>query len=323
MKAEDLDKLLEKYGRGACNEEEIKLIEKFLDHISNTELNVFETQSPEFIEKELKTRIDESIRQNELNTEKPSGIEWIFWQKVVAASLLLLLAGIGWFYVRDKNTQNPTSFIIWHIPDGKRQTVRLADGSAVYLNAGSVFKVPHSFQGATREVYLEGEAYFEVAKNPEKPFIIHSGKTQTQVLGTSFTINAYPDNNKIEVAVLTGRVQVSANQSKVLLTANQLAVYDKKNEKFSQDILYNTEVYKSWIDGKLVFQKKSLTEIVAVLNRYYDVDIILDDKQLGSCELNMSFDNDSLETVLKIICNYTNARYKRSNKQISIRGKGC
>ncbi len=146
------------------------------------------------------------------------------------------------------------------MPRGGEYTLVLADGSKVFLNAESSLKYPVLFSGDLRKVKLEGEAYFEVKRNPEKPFVVDIGGMQVNVLGTTFGIRAYADEREIRTTLVSGRVNVSAGKQVYELKPSEQAVFDKQTEAVKVAAV-DTELFVGWKDGRLVFDNCSLERI--------------------------------------------------------------
>ena len=142
-------------------------------------------------------------------------------------------------------------------------------------------------------------------------------------MGTSFNVKAYEDSDNIEIAVMTGKVKVFDAVSEVFLTPNQKVIYGKSAKTLQKQDISEVNNYNAWMNGSMVFEKKSMEEIVNDLNRHFDVEIKLDGEKMKKCVLNIRFENDSLETVLQILCSYTDAKYTRNGSSIVITGKGC
>jgi ferric-dicitrate binding protein FerR (iron transport regulator) len=163
-------------------------------------------------------------------------------------------------------------------PRGGSYQLQMEDGSSIYLNAGSSLKFQVSFQDSVREVYLEGEGYFEVAHDG-KPFIVHAGQSHTRVLGTSFNISAYKDDPEIVTTLVEGRVQVEASgiSSRLVLSPNEQAILKSATAE-----LVKTEVdasgYVSWVNGKLEFHNETLDEVMKRLARWYDFEYIFENE---------------------------------------------
>lgn len=333
--------LIDKYLSNTASDEEIRQLEQWYyayeserdKYAANQSGNNQSGDQELYLDNEihLENQIWESIQAKVENTERPerqlpfrhvwfksSSVKR--WQIAAAILLILCVSGIGLHWL-----QKPDAIVYTQVqnPAGKRTVVSLPDGSKVYLNAASSLRYPVQFSGTTREVYLEGEAFFEVRKNPDKPFLVKSGQVQTKVLGTGFNVKAYPNEEKTEVAVIHGKVSVTDSSSQVFLTPHQKAVYHHKTGKLSQETFQDLQAYQGWITGQLVFEKTSVGEIVATLNRHYDVSIELSDTRMGQCILKARFDNKPLSEVLTVLCTYLGARYKQNGRKIMIHGNGC
>ncbi|SDF55708.1 FecR family protein [Mucilaginibacter pineti] len=159
-------------------------------------------------------------------------------------------------------------------PYGRRSKIILPDSSEVFLGAGSKLTVPEVFTGNLREISLQGEAFFQVTKNPKKPFIIHTGTVQTKVLGTSFKIEAFK-GQPLVVAVVTGKVRVDnytgkSHSSLAVLTPGQKVTYNHGQAFAGKAVIDDV---RSWKDGRQVFNDQTLKNITDVLERWYNVHV--------------------------------------------------
>jgi len=242
------------------------------------------------------------------------------WLSVAAVVLLLLVAGAAYFH--NVSLLVP-SLAERHTAAGQVARLTLADGTVVQLNGNSTLTYPTAFEGQTRDVYLQGEAYFEVAKDAAHPFLIYSGRLQTRVVGTSFNVYAYPNTSRQEVTVLTGRVVVTDSTSgkavalhpaqKAVLSAHALAVEPVADPKLSL----------AWQRGQLVFEQATLAEITDKLAQRYGVTIALGGKQLQACRLTVSFAHESLAEALEVITALTGSHYTQRQQHILLTGPGC
>lgn len=314
--------LIEKYKLGQCTAEEQVLLDKWFETLGET-TKISALADEATVKQQMWQNI---VAQTDLATPE-AGPMLAFrrssWRRIAATVIGLAGLGlIGWMlFVRNQPAAMAMQVI--RNPEGKQTTLSLPDGSTVYLNAASVLEIPEKFQGATREVKLTGEAFFEIAKNPDRPFIVRSGNIATTVLGTSFNIRAYPDEPTVTVAVATGHVGVSDSTTMVRLLPDEQAVYTRANRSMEKQTGINAISASAWTKGLLVFEDAPLAEIVRVLNRKYGVQIRLDNPALAKCALNASFGNEPLEKVLEKICAYIDARHERSDNEIIISGKGC
>jgi ferric-dicitrate binding protein FerR (iron transport regulator) len=184
------------------------------------------------------------------------------------------------------------------------RNISLPDGSSVILHKGSTLDYGDEFSKTSREVSLSGEAYFDVAQKPEQPFIIHSKTVKTIVLGTAFSVKAWPNQEHVIVTVTRGKVKVE-NNSEILavLTANQQLDYDMQ-EPHVQTVLTQTEQdMNEWIKEDMTFDQVPLSRIVSVLEKRYKVNIHIREQSLGEKIIVSSFNGmETLSNVLDMLC---------------------
>lgn len=158
------------------------------------------------------------------------------------------------------------------VPKRGEYTLTLSDGTKIWLNSQSKIKYPVVFNGSTREVYLEGEAYFEVAKDARHPFHIHTGNgVNIEVLGTSFNVRSYSDENSVETVLEEGSVRMRQGEEAVILSPGNKAVY-LPGEPI-QLTTVNTELYTAWRNGQYIFMNESVENILKQLSRWYDIEV--------------------------------------------------
>lgn len=192
----------------------------------------------------------------------------------IAVSLAALLA-FGWlFYIWLKTPETPRMAEQIIVPRGETRQITLPDGSTVRLNADSYLAIGPSFGKKERRLELVGEAYFEVAEDTNKPFIVDIGSAYVRVLGTTFQLRAYKGSSKASVTVTKGLVRFRSQDSEGLeLPAGQAAEYDIPNAEFRK-APYDPESALAWLDRRLVFKNTPLQEIFLALERWYDVQIV-------------------------------------------------
>jgi transmembrane sensor len=196
---------------------------------------------------------------------------------------------------------------------GVRSKVELPDGTSVWLNNSSKLRYPVAY-GKQRNVELEGEAYFDVAANPDKPFIVKAGNIDVKVLGTKFNVMSYPDDEKIEVALLTGSVELykaindKNNQFVANLTPGSLASFNKTSNKLS---IREADVKRhiAWKEGKLSFYETPLKEVAREMERWYNCEIKIANDQLSNLHLTATFEGENLEQALKLMSLAAPTRY--------------
>ena len=187
------------------------------------------------------------------------------------------------------------------IPYGKRSEIILADGTKIWLNAGSTLSYPVRFTGNSREVYLSGEAFFEVSSDRSKPFYVITGDLRIKVTGTRFNVTSYNDDIVTQAVLVEGRIEAAKNRlfgRSVELSPGERIVYDRKENKMKKDKV-DTELYTSWVNGYLILENEPVEEIFKKLERYYDKKIVvegLSGQYRFTGKLNLAED---LEKVLK------------------------
>jgi len=190
--------------------------------------------------------------------------------KTAAGLLIYKLNDMG-NTLKPQNSVNPTNAIT--TLRGGQYRIILSDGTKVWLNAASCLKYPVAFTGGERKVQLVGEAYFEVAKNPSKPFFVQTANQQIRVLGTHFNVNCYPDENVIETTLAEGSISIAdkANRSVATLKPGQQSI----NNLGKINIVRNANVSEAlaWKDGKFQFRNTDLATIMRQISRWYDVDV--------------------------------------------------
>ena len=251
------------------------------------------------------SKLKKEIRQ----IKKTNTVIFLFPRNWAMAASLIFLMGLScFFYLSFTKTVSKE----YATKLGERAKITLSDGTQIWLNAGSHLKYPIKFKGGTREVYLTGEAFFDVAKDKEHPFIIHTDKMDTKVLGTSFNVQAYPDHVTQEVSVLTGRVNVKSTvtDENVYVTPGQKVVFKSKNNKLQAftDIPMNS--ISLWRKNIIVFEDAPLPEVIATINRNYNVAIQIENKNLNNLKISAYFKELPVNQVVALVCNIINANYK-------------
>jgi ferric-dicitrate binding protein FerR (iron transport regulator) len=206
---------------------------------------------------------------------------------------------------------------------GQRTSFQLADGSKVSLNSDSNIRISPEFGDSLRKVYLEGEAYFEVASNPDIPFEVHSGHSYTQVLGTKFGVKAYPDDQNIQVVVEEGEVMLGTankdSEKEKKLTENTLGILDSDGTSQVFHIGKTTK-YLAWKNGRLMFDSTPFREVIPRLERWYNIKITAD-SSLSSQKVTATFKDEPMVEVLNILAISLDARLGQENRKINFKSK--
>jgi transmembrane sensor len=213
------------------------------------------------------------------------------------------------------------------------QVFQLPDASRVTLQPGSSLRYTTALAGARREVYLEGEAFFQVHKNPSRPFLVFTNQVVTTVLGTSFDVKAYPGRAQALVAVREGKVSVQARETAqldatplhpakagVLLLPNQQVVYSVASHRLKKELVDKPLVL---VPQAFEFEERPVTEVLAALKKAYGVPIRYDKQKLAGCTVSITFYDEPLFEKLGLLCKSLGAYYTLADTQIIIHSAGC
>ena len=206
------------------------------------------------------------------------------------------------------------------IPKGKTYQLLLSDGTRIWLNSETEITYPTRFVGNKREITLIGEAFLEVAKNKEKPFIVNANGMEIKVLGTSFNVSCYTADNTISTTLVEGSVSVKAeNKKTVTITPSEQFIYNRDNTKTAIRIV-NTELFTSWIDGKYIFKDATLEDIIKKLQRCYDFSVNYEDEKLKHNRYSLVAERDTnIDQLLEVISYTSNIKLERTNNIIYIK----
>lgn len=248
------------------------------------------------------------------------------WRTVAAAVILLTMGSIAYWYFNSQ--QKPAGAIadllVKHNTRGTKSIIELTDGSKIWLNADSKLQYPEVFTGNTREVYLNGEAFFEIAKNATRPFIIHLANGTVRVLGTSFNIRAYDNEKTVETSVATGKVafipKMQHHKKTVdtfLITSNNKVLYTLEEERVDVVPTLAAED-KAWTEGRLIFKALTLEEIAIELERNFGKKVTFVDDAVKDYRLTGSFQNNSLDEIMYYLTQTKDFYYKITNSELLI-----
>ena len=310
----DYDKLLTKYFLGKLTSNEKLEFEKWKD-ASNESLSIYNEAEKVWrsldLLHEMKTynssaalsKVNASIGRSVLKEER--GILY-YWQRVAAILLLPLLIVSGiYFFVGNQRTGNELAWQTITTPPGVKSQAELPDGTKVWLNSGSSLKYPATFSGKERNVQLEGEAFFDVAKDKGKPFFVNLGKIGIEVVGTTFNIINHGQEEQIEVVLASGKIKLyrgTNNKREILTEMNpgDGAIFDKPGNKLSIKSV-DTEKYTSWINGRLVFRDDVMVDVARKLGRWYNIEIEIADADIANYVYTATFKEESIEQVLDLL----------------------
>lgn len=255
---------------------------------------------------------------------EPVRMRPLYAQFMKVAAVILLLATFTFSMIYFKNElPNPTAYQTITTQKGEKLKFTLSDSTIVHLNAASTLKYPVKFDTDSREVILIGEAFFQVKSNPSKPFHIISNNIRTKVLGTSFNIQAYPEDGNVQIAVAEGHVNVETISSdtmdyhSVYLTKNEMVSFDKSRQKLSVS-KFNETAQTGWKDNILYLEKADFKTVIKTLERWYDVKVILQNHPDDSWRFSGSFQKQSLDYILHTISYPNQFAYSIQEKTVTI-----
>lgn len=345
----DFDALLQRYLDGTCRPAEQRLVERWSATLGQDEEYLLPPSLQQEVRAAMWQRIVQLTADADAATPPPApgparaALARSFWQapalRWAATATLVLGSGLSWWLPQARRQYTASAKaparLRWrqHTSHSHPETLCLTDGSQVTLSAGSTLKYPAAFAGHRREVYLQGQAFFKVAKNPQHPFLVYTSKLVTTVLGTSFLVTAYA-GQEARVAVREGRVAVQARQGAelnatptqpaaagVLLLPNQQAVYSAATRQLAKSLVEKPLLLTPQL---LAFRNRPVPEVLMALEKAYGVNIVYDPRRLNECTITISFGDETLFEQLDVLCKALDARYKMANNaQIIFESNGC
>ena len=267
---------------------------------------------------------------------RPAGWPGV-WRVVVAASVAVVVGGVILWGMHGRNVRKaavgiPVQAVVVDaggvtqamVTDNWKRVVHLPDGSTVLLNKNSRLDYPRVFRDTMREVFLSGEAFFDITHLAGWPFIVHTGKLSTRVLGTAFNIRAYPGDKAIAITVTSGRVQVSNERAAVgLLTADQQMRYDVASATIVQEKV-DVRPLVAWRPSEVSFDDITMEEAARRVGEWLGVTVRFVNPALKDCRVTASFyREDQLEEILTVLCAVNEMSYTIHDKDVSIDGRGC
>jgi ferric-dicitrate binding protein FerR (iron transport regulator) len=211
------------------------------------------------------------------------------------------------------------------IPRGGEYQLQLADGTKVWLNSASSFKYPTKFIGDQRIVYLSGEAYFDVAHNKEKPFIVKVEDMNVKVLGTEFNVKAYADEPFVKTTLVNGKVEVMAKgfdeNVRSILTPSLQATYSKSKRDINTNQV-KTSIYTAWKDGLFVLDNTKLDDLCLILSRWYDIDFFFTNERVKANTFTGKMKKyENLEDILHLLEQLSDVEFVVKDNAVVVQGK--
>ena len=332
--------LLERYINGECTDDEVALVKRWyqsFEHDANYTSALNAAQQKELEEKiysSILNNIDAVNDQEEPVINKRSNT-WL-WVGAVAAMLLIAIV-IGLYRQtntgnQDTVTSNQQEMVAITNNSHRIYKSKLPDGSTVWLSPSAQLKYPKEFAASSRKVFMSGECFFEVTKNPERPFIISSHSIITKVWGTSFRVRDNEQSSEADVAVVTGKVSVSIKTKQsinntrlniengdVMLYPHQKAIYSAYDHTLKPVSKSDESTLKIWNHEDLLFDNKLMKDIVPVLNTRYKTHIVVANEKLNHYMLNADFTGFNLPDVLEALNKSLSIDYEIKNNTIELK----
>ncbi|HBY50966.1 MAG TPA: hypothetical protein DEH15_00670 [Marinilabiliales bacterium] len=270
---------------------------------TNSEIH-FKGQAPDF--NRMLDQVHHQINNQQINQVKPRALSTSIYQifsKVAAILVFPLLLLSVYFYFNPVNTSNQlasNTFREIYTKPGTRTQIDLPDGTRVWLNDGTTFRYPESFSGEKREVFVDGEAYFEVKSNPGNPFVVNNPLMNTVVTGTHFNLNAYSADNYFEATLLEGKIHLENENKNLVMKPGEQVQFDSKLKNIVQKTV-DPQNAAAWVDGKLIFKDEKMGTAIKKLARWYNVEIILTDPEINNYLMTATIQDEKLDQSLKLI----------------------
>jgi ferric-dicitrate binding protein FerR (iron transport regulator) len=339
MENPDFGRILRRYLNGECTAEEKRLIEKWFERIADPSLHLNDSEKEKISQKLLHnlqraTGIKTNVREVRFNS---------VWKVGIAAAITFIGVGMIWMFSQRQGrsgAENNLSVALKEVLHENKnlvpEKVRLSDGSTILLQPGSNIRYQQDFNTNKREIKLEGDAFFDVVKNVERPFYVYANNVVTRVLGTSFYVKSPLGKNTIEVEVKTGRVHVYKDQKidsapqkpseseGVILTPNEKVIYfTEKNQWITTLVEKPTPTKDGKAEAPLLFDNTPVHEIAKRLEEEYGIDIIIENKKVKSCTFTGDVTALPLYDILSVIVKSIGGSYEIQETNIVIHGKGC
>ena len=284
----------------------------------------------QYLDESLRDLFDECLTASDQQTHRQTVIRKVYPYVMAFAAVIALLIVVPISYRAGVNIgEERIAAIEWvevSVPFSEKQTVTLSDGTVLHLNSGSRLTYPATFSGDSRTVFMDGEAYLDVAKDPEHPFIIKSQGIDIKVLGTSFNFKNFAQERTAELLLMDGSVEASVsrhNETRVVrLKPGDRMQYNRENDKLDV-VRFNPNGYKAFYeDNSLHFFDMEMSDIALELSRRFDCEIVVMDEQLATRRYFSIFtNNETLDQILAVMSSDGKMRVRRSGKTIFLQSK--
>ena len=303
--------LLEKFFSGQSTEEENNVLSKIFKDGGEDIFDEYCRRKWAENDCRIPTSVKARIRQS-LFTKMPR----VKWRRVIASASAVLAAGVILFMCMlwSRPSENAAPEIFEIVAErGQKSSVTLPDGSRVMINSASTISYTSDYNVKERNVFLSGEAYFDVASNADIPFVVHADKVSVTALGTEFNVKAYAEDPYVVTTLVEGGVRTEAGTQYELLTRAQEASYNKEADVLLAYDVKDISRAVPWIRNELLFENESLADIAVTLERMYNVTIVFEDEAAKGYSYTGLIRNNSLQNVLELISSTSPVGYKMNS----------
>lgn len=242
-----------------------------------------------------------------------------FWMRVAAVLLpLILLSGLMYYTNSKVDLFGETTYTEIYVPKGDQQHIIFQDGSEVYLNSDTKLTYPTKFGLTSRKLFLNGEGYFKVTKNKNRPFIVQLNNANVTVLGTQFNVKAYDEDSEMRIVLDRGSILFNIPQDSYHLSPGQEAVYDKATGKCTIYTLSESKNASAWKEKMLVFNDTPLSEVLRTLNRKFNVKFSVQNKTALTYSYTLTTSQTSLEKIVEELEKITPVRFSIQNDSVNV-----
>jgi len=310
----------------------------FLEYRKSFDLSLWANYNNKFSERKQDNwkRLNDKIDFFSEEKDRQKVKKWPYYLKIAAAVLIIFFAGAAtthWLF-RTTSSQDLSKIeYVVNAPRGGKSELVLADGTKVWLNAGTRLRYQADYGITNRNVYLEGEGYFSVVKNPGKPFIVHTSGLKVKAFGTSFNVKAYPEEKSVTTTLVEGMVKIEGKDVNFSLKPKEVVIVDRKVSKYATkgnsgitgtpanvNVTHsiagdkdnsinnsvkvtsnvNTNIYTSWKDNLWIIESETLQNIAVIMERKFNVSIVIQSPELNQYTFTGTFNNETLEQILDI-----------------------
>lgn len=327
MEKTDYIQLFDKFLLKQASAEEIQVLIQWLKSESSfqdwadEEWNAAASEMDTKLQRQLFGQIKEKISQIDRTClpEKENRRRkfYLWFARVASVILLLSMTGLSVYYYTMSQMIMPDMIV--SVEKGQKANVVLPDGSKVWVNSDSRLSYGSRFNQKERVLSLEGEAYFEVTPDKDRPFIVETDELAVRALGTSFNVKSYEEEKDVSTVLMTGKVEVTSDYDRLVLNPNERIVFNKQTGHMEKSTVENTGDYINWKYNALTFNGETFENIVHTLERYYNTRIVFESETLKKYRFTGTPGNTSLESILQILSLTSPLSYEVRDSMIILR----